>query len=146
VKGDKVAAHRTEVLREFPFPEDLGRYVTPSLAWNRMALRYKTLYFNEVVTHVDYQSGGLTDRSLVVRVTSPRAARLYHREFINMGRALPFDIALRNYANYVRYSLHVGAGLKAQVLGAPSWLLWAASLPVGVALYARDRTVMRRRG
>jgi hypothetical protein len=146
VTGDKVAAHRTEVMRQFPFPENLGRYVTPALAWNRRALHYASRYVNEVLAYADYQPGGLSDKSTTVRVTSPKAARLYYQEFVSTGRPLPVDIGVRNYANYVRYSLHAGVGLREQILDVPSKLLWITSLPLGAALYVRDAVTLRRRG
>lgn len=144
VKGDKVAMHRTEVMKEFPFPEDLGRYVTKSLVWNRRALRYRSRYVNEILAYKEYQPGGMTARSEAVRVGSSRAARLYYKEFISTGRPLPVDVALRNYANYVRYSLHEGVALKDQARDAPSNLLWALSVPLGAGLYLRDGRAPRQ--
>jgi hypothetical protein len=55
-------------------------------------------------------------------------------------------MGVRNYANYVRYSLHAGLGLREQMLDVPSKLLWLTSLPIGAALYARDTVTLRRRG
>lgn len=146
VKGDKVAVHRTEVMREFPFPEDLGKYVTPALVWNRRALRYASRYVNEIFAYTEYQPGGLSAESIAVRMGSPKAARIYYKEFISMGRPLPIDIALRHYANYVRYSLHTGVGWRKQIQDTPSALLWAASFPVGAGIYLRDKITLRRRG
>ncbi|MEA3312456.1 MAG: glycosyltransferase family 2 protein [candidate division WOR-3 bacterium] len=146
VKGDNIAAHCTEVMREFPFPEDLGKYVTPGLVWNRRALRYASRYVNEIFAYTEYQPGGLSDKIVVNRAKAPDAARLYYKEFISMGRPLPIDIALRNYANYVRYSLHAGIALRKQILDAPSELLWSISFLLGASLYLRDRITLRRKG
>jgi glycosyltransferase involved in cell wall biosynthesis len=145
VGGDKIAAHRTEVMRQFPFPEDLGDYVTKSLVWNRRALRYSSRYVSEVLAHKDYRPGGMSDRSTVVRVTSPVAARLVYQEFVSAGRPLPVDIAIRNYANYVRYSLHAGVTVKEQIADVPSKLFWWVSFPVGAGFYFKDRLVLWRK-
>lgn len=144
VKGDKVAAHRTEVMKEFPFPEDLGKYVAPALVWNRRALRYASRYVNEVLAYKEYQSGGLSDKIVINRAKAPEAAQLYYKEFISMGRPLPIDIALRNYANYVRYSLHAGVALRKQILDIPSKTLWSTSFLLGAGLYLRDRITLWR--
>jgi glycosyltransferase involved in cell wall biosynthesis len=145
VKGDKIAAHRTEVMREFPFPENLGRYVTPALVWNRRALRYLARYVNEVLAYTEYQPGGLSASSSAIRMESPKAAHLYYKEFISTGRPLPIDIALRNYANYARYSFHANVGLRRQLSDAPSGFLWLSSLPLGIALFLRDTMTLRKR-
>lgn len=145
VKGDKVGAHRTEVMREFPFPEDVGEYVTKSLVWNRRALHYATRYVNEVLLYKDYQPHGMTAKSMAVRVGSPEAARLYYKEFVSAGRVLPIDIAVHKYANYVRYSLHADINLRKQILDVPSNLLWCISLPLGAAVYFRDGIALWKR-
>ena len=36
VRSDKKGMFRTEVLREFPFPEELGRFVDEGIVWNRI--------------------------------------------------------------------------------------------------------------
>jgi hypothetical protein len=144
VKGDKIGFHRTEVAREFPFPEGLGEFVAEALAWNRRSLRYATRYVNEVLAYKDYRPGGVSARINLVRARSARAARLYYQEFVSLGRPLPLDIALRNYANYVRYSLHEGVVLAEQPAGLPSRRFWLASLPLGMGLYLRDKIALQR--
>lgn len=143
VKGDKIGAHRAEVMREFPFPEDLGRYVTKSLVWNRRALHYASRCVNEVLAYKEYQPGGMSAQSMLVRVMSPKAARLYYKEFISMGRPLPVDIVLRNYINYVRYSLHAGVPLREQILDVPSRLLWSTCFLPGAGVCLKDKLALR---
>jgi hypothetical protein len=111
--------------------------------WNRRALRYATRYVNEILAYKEYHSGGLSDKSIIVRMMSSQAARLYYQEFISMERPLPVDIALRNYANWIRYSLHEGIALREQIPRAPSKLLWSASFLLGAGLYIRDRLAWR---
>lgn len=41
VKGDKSEVFRTDVLREFPFPENMGKFVPEGLIWNRIAQSIK---------------------------------------------------------------------------------------------------------
>lgn len=143
-KGDHIGINRTEIMREFPFPEDLGRFVTESLVWHRIAQRYKQLYVNEVLGYKDYQSDGLSARTITIRATSPSAARCYYKEFVSMGRRLPVTVLAKNYANYVRFSLHGGVSPKEQLADLPSKLLWAITLPLGFALFVRDKWFIRK--
>jgi len=115
VKGDKFGMNRTEVLREFPFPEDLGRFVTESLVWNRIARKYQIRYVNEVFADAEYQPEGLTARSIEIRVQSNIAARTSYREVVELeGFYIPFFDRLRACAYYVHFSLHGKVPLQKQ--------------------------------
>lgn len=147
VRGDKAEVYRVDVLRAHPFPEDLGRFVTEGLVWNRIARRYRVRCVNEVVAFADYQSGGLSAQSVQLRAGAPRAARLYYGELLGVDRALPLDVVARAAANHARFSLHAGSPPWAgRPVKAGRWrrLVYAVSFPVGVALYLRDRRVLRR--
>lgn len=56
-----------------------------------------------------------------------------------LPHAIPLRRRLRSHANYVRFSFHAGAGLQEQIAMAPSKTVWIAVLPLGLALYIRDR-------
>jgi len=140
VDGDKAGFLRTDIMGQFPFPEDLGSgFVPESLVWNRIALQYSTRFFNEVVMISDYQPDGLSARSVQLRMRTPLAARQYYLEFVAIKRLIPIDITLRYYSNYVRYSLHGDVSFKKQFASVPSKSLYVASLPLGWALYLLDR-------
>ena len=142
--GDAQGMLRTEVMREFPFPEDLGRFVAESLIWNRMARRYRTRYVNEVFAHKEYRPDGLTAGGRRHQVESSAAALLFQKELLSGHWPLPPRVKLRLYANYVRHSLHERIGPVRQRAGAPSKLWWALTAPIGLALYARDRWEITR--
>lgn len=147
VKGDKCEVWRKDVLQRFPFPEDLGRFVTEALVWNRIAHHYKLRFVNEVWKITEYQEEGLTARSLALRASSPHAARLYYKEFAESNRSdIPTLRRLREYANYTRFSLHGNVSLVCQAGDVKYKALWALAAPVGVMLYLRDRSRLRKRG
>jgi glycosyltransferase involved in cell wall biosynthesis len=143
ITGDKRGFLRAEVLREFPFPEDLGKFVTEGLIWNRMALRYKTRFVNEVWGLADYQLDGLSAGGEQLRANSPLAARLYYQELLASGRRLPLRVAFRTSANVIRYSLHASGRLPpwhtSSVPGVPRLVAAGA----GFALYIRDKLSQR---
>lgn len=144
VQGDKFGMNRTDVLRQFPFPEGLGKYVTPSLVWNRIARKYKTRFVNEVFAFKEYQPGGLSARSVEIRISSNKAARLYYKEFAEIGELhVPFIDRLKACANYVRFSLHGQVPLSKQFTDIGVKLCWLLAFPVGFGVYLMDRMMMK---
>ena len=72
VAGDLSEVFRTDVMREFPFPEIEGEKFCPEvLVWNRIARKYKLRYFNEAIYVAEYQPEGLTARIVEIRMKSP---------------------------------------------------------------------------
>src|SRR5687767_5062754 len=49
VTGEKWGFHRTEVLRQYPFPEIRATHVPESVVWGKIALRYSTRFVNDVL-------------------------------------------------------------------------------------------------
>ena len=82
VTGEKWGIHRTEVLRQFPFPDVDGSHVPEGIMWARIGRQFKTRYVNEVlrVYHTDQpsltRSGGLVVNPLVGRLERDRQAAL----------------------------------------------------------------------
>lgn len=136
IKGDKKGFQRAEVLRRFPFPEDLGRFVTEGIVWNRISSHFKTRYINETWAVVEYRKDGLSANSMLARVKSPDAASTYYRDFLCNKTDLPFSFRFRNSANLWRFSLHARRWSK--LVGVPIAYL-VLSLPLGLALYVRDK-------
>ncbi len=105
VKGDMREVFRTEVMREFPFPEFEGERFCPEiLVWNRIARKYKLRVFDKVIYLCDYLEGGLTDRITEVRKQSPRATCLCYKEM--MALPIPLKYRLRALLNYLRFSIY----------------------------------------
>ena len=55
IKDEMWLCIRTDVMREYPFPEIEVRYFPEAIVWTKIARRYKTLYVNEML-HV-YMAG-----------------------------------------------------------------------------------------
>ncbi len=140
VHGDKAGFLRTDIMRQFPFPEDLGSgWVPEALVWNRIALQYSTRYFNEMVMIRDYQPDGISAKSIELRMRTWLAARQYYLEFVAIKRVMPIDITARYYSNYVRYSLHGNISFKTQIASVPSKAFYVTSAPLGWALHLLDK-------
>jgi glycosyltransferase involved in cell wall biosynthesis len=138
VEGEKSGILRTEVMQQFRYPEELGKYVPESLVWNRIAKNYKTRFVNEVLTVKEFQPGGITCDGRLIQLRNTRAFLLCCKELMALGGRLPFDPRVRAYANYVRHSLHQGISLRQQVAEAPSKVLLCLCYPLGLYLKATD--------
>lgn len=145
IGGDSVGLYRTDVLRDHPFPEDLGRFVTEAIVWYRIAARYRARFVDEVLLVKEYQPGGLSDRLGATRalVEASPSLLVYHRELLGYDRPMPRGERVRSYANVVRHALHAGRDPRVELRGTPSRSLRLVALPLGVALYRRDRHRLR---
>lgn len=143
-RADHWGFHRTEVLRQFPFPDDPSmRFVPESIVWRAIARKYQTRYVNEALLIVMTDGGG--------RLTQAQAKNVAPGKALHYGGVLnddidwlfvaPLDIAW-GAAQFARFSWHSGAGLGVQfkkVRGLRSKAIWFAMLPLGFAQYQRDR-------
>jgi hypothetical protein len=86
VLGDKVGMYRTEVLRSYPFPENLGPFVPESIVWNRIAMQYRGRYINEVLGYKEYLPSGLSARTLRDTVKASRAYAVYLQQVLALCR------------------------------------------------------------
>jgi glycosyltransferase involved in cell wall biosynthesis len=64
VRGDKSLAYKTDILKEYPFPEKEGLiYIKEDVVIHQMAKRYKVLCVNIPTQIVSYQQEGLSKSS-----------------------------------------------------------------------------------
>lgn len=142
VTGEKWGFHRTDVLREFPFPDLGATYVPESVVWGRIARRYATRFVNDVLRI--YYTGA---PSLMFGHAPSRNAvggRLQHLTVLNEQldylRNAPVEF-FASAAHYARFSFHLGAPIGRQfkaIETAGGRLLWSLAAPTGWMLYRRD--------
>jgi len=151
VDGDKIGFTRIEVMREFPFPEDVtgavklsAIYMPESLVWHRMGRKYPTRFVNEVFAIKEYQRGGITDRGRLIHIENAKATLLYIYEVLTCGRRLPLKHTIKYYSNYIRYSLHEKLALREQMAKVPAKPFFLACLPLGSLLWTRDQRLLQR--
>ncbi len=99
--AERWGINRTDVLREFPFPEG-ERFVPEGLIWNRISRKYATRFINEALRIFEYSSGGLTASITKQRMESPKATILYYRELL-LSPA-PIFVRMKAGLNYCRFS------------------------------------------
>ena len=102
VVGDMLEVFRTSVMREIPFPEINGeKFVSEALVWNRIACKYQLRVFHEIVYYRDYLDGGLTDKIVKIRMTSPIASMMTYAELNSYD--IPFVSKVKAAINYWRF-------------------------------------------
>jgi glycosyltransferase involved in cell wall biosynthesis len=144
VTGDNAGMNRIDVLRRFALPENAGEVFVPeAVVQNRIARHYKTRYFDEVLEIRDFQRGGLTDRSRLIRSENVTGSLQYYGELLTMRDRLGLRARIRASANFTRYSLHGGRRIW-QTRGDIDIWTWMLSLPAAVVLWAGDGWAKRK--
>lgn len=135
VKGDMAEVFRTEILREYPFPEIQNeRFCPEAVVWNRISLKYKLRYFNEKIYLCDYLQDGLTAKIVKIRMNNPKASKICYSELYKMP--IPFDQKLKAAINYWRFALCSKEKFadKVKQIGWVSLLLF----PLGLMFHLKD--------
>jgi len=145
VRGEKWGFTRTDVMREFPFPEEFKRTLVPeNLVWRPIGRKYKTRFINEPlrIYYCDqpgYMRGG-------PRVKYPFGGRMENLYYLNEELPYWFKYAplefLRATVNYSRFSFHLGIKLYKQFedlhyLAAKAILMMVS--PLAYLVYVRDK-------
>jgi glycosyltransferase involved in cell wall biosynthesis len=145
VHGEKWGFLRLDVLRQFPFPEDCtGNFIPESYVWSQVSQNHKTRHVNEQL-----RIYWMDAPSLVHGRPDPARNADGHRRMFGMVlnleakyvRAAPARL-FRVAVQFSRFSLLHGTGLAQQWQslrpGLPR-LLWLLGLPLGAALFMRDK-------
>lgn len=134
VMGDLAEVFRTQVLREYPFPEIAGeRFCPEALVWNRIAQKYKLRYFNEVIYFRDYLKGGLTDKIVKIRMESPLASIIHYSELNSYN--IPLGQKLKASINYWRFWFCLKQKHKLPVISK----IWVWTMPIGFLMHLSDK-------
>jgi len=103
--GDRWGANRTDVLKNFPFPEISGeKFIPEGIVWNRMSQLYKARFINKKLLIHEYLPDGLSVSSIKLRAQNPIGARLYYKELSVLN--IPIWQKVKALVNYIRFSLH----------------------------------------
>ncbi|NBC57061.1 MAG: glycosyltransferase [Bacteroidetes bacterium] len=137
VTGDLAEVFKTEVLRQFPFPEISGEKFCPeALVWNRIAQQYQLKYFNKSIYTADYQPEGLTSKIVKIRMRSSIASMLHYAELASYP--IPIKEKLKAGINFWRFSFNSSKSFtqKYKQLGQ---LFGIVLLPFGFIMYLNDK-------
>lgn len=140
VAGDLSEVFRTDVIREFPFPEIEGEKFCPEvLVWNRIARKYKLRYFNEAIYIAEYQPEGLTARIVEIRMKSPTATTICYAEMVSLD--IPFKDKVKAAINYWRFRLCCKEKTPAVKIGRR----WKSMFFLGWMMHMKDLRMIRQK-
>lgn len=133
VTGDMKEVFRTEVLKEFPFPEIEGeRFCPEQLVWFRIAQKYKLHYFNKPIYIAEYQEGGITAGITRARMNSPIATMMCYAEL--NGYDVPFKQKVKAAINYWRFRFCAKGGKYPTINP-----LWSFVIPLAFVMHLKDK-------
>lgn len=146
VKGEKWGFQKTDIIKEYPFPEvENASFVSEDVVWNSIARKYKTRFINEVL-RIYYNNDCNTNQ---LTKTKPMKAALSYIPLLT--GVLNYDIRWIVYdplifykysANFIRYSLHSRESMLKRIKVIKpviSKLLLFIAMPIGVLLFIRDK-------
>lgn len=145
IQGDKAEVYRTDVLKEFPFPEIKGeRFVTEDIVYNQIALAgYKTIYINKPIKIIEYLEDGLTSRSYELSMKNPNGKMIIFNQYISM-KQIGIKRRIRSGFSYCRFGFLANKSITEQYKMANNKLIFLASIPVGYIIYIRDKIKNKR--
>lgn len=133
VTGDMKEVFRTDVLREFPFPEIKGEIFCPEdLIWNRIAKKYKLRNFNMIIYLAEYQNDGISAGITRARMNSPVASMMTYAELTQYD--IPHIQKVKAAINYWRFRL-CSHGKKDVKIA----FFWHLLAPFGLLMHLNDK-------
>ena len=106
VTGDKTMVFKTEILKEFSFPEIEGeKFVPEALVYNRISIKYKFLCVNVAIKRVEYLQDGISNNYFNICKRSPKAQILYYKELYELSPSLYNAAAYDLYCIYAKKSI-----------------------------------------
>lgn len=140
--GDKMSCFRTDLLKEFKFPVwPDERFATEALIFNRIEREHKTRFVNDILQIKEYLPGGLTDKSVLLRIKSPQATCTFYSELVSYSS--PGWPRLRAAINFMRFAFQAKRrSIWRLALNFPGW--YALALIPGLAAAIKDRLILRK--
>lgn len=117
VVGDKEMTFKTNVIKQYSFPDIQGeKFVPESLLFNRICKKYKFLCVNKPVQIVEYLEDGYSNNYFELAKKNPKANMLYYKELYEL------DKKLYNIAAYNMYSIYAKIGVIETIKSHPAKL------------------------
>lgn len=137
VTGDLVEVFKTQVLKEFPFPEiENEKFCPEALLWNRISEKYTLLFFNEGIYTTQYLPDGLTAKIVKIRMTSPIASMLTYSELEKKEISLLQKIKAN--INFWRFSFNSNYSFSKKMAQVGAFFS-LFGFPIGYAMYLKDK-------
>ena len=115
ITGDKTPVYKTEILKEYPFPEiENEKFVPEALVNNRISDKYDMICLNIPIKRVEYLADGYTNNYFNVCKKNPKGQIVYYKELYLK------QPTLYNAAAYDIYCIYAGMNVVKAVKEHPS--------------------------
>lgn len=136
--GDKCEVFKSEILKQYPFPEFEGEnFVSESVVWCKMSLDYKMKFMNKGVYICDYQTGGLSDGVHKRLFNNPKGASACYLSMSSKQVKLKYRI--KYTIAYTVYSLAAKIKLKQQFKQISSKFIYMITFMPSWFIYLRKK-------
>lgn len=117
--GETTLMYRTDILRQFPFPETEGeKYVPEDYIYDKIDAEYEYLVLDRILTVCELVSEGYTDSVRQLKENNKQAWYLYYEQ---RARITPMSVLKIKYLSFYRlYAKMAGHPLK-EAEGIPAW-------------------------
>jgi glycosyltransferase involved in cell wall biosynthesis len=131
-KGDAMLIYRSEILKQYPFPQiDGEKFVPEAYLYDQVDANYDLLLLNEVLYKCEYLQDGYTHSFKKVILQNPKGYSLFYAH--RMTIAHNFYLKYRSAALYILGNLLAG---NLNVLKhAPRKFMTIAAFPAGLLIY-----------
>jgi glycosyltransferase involved in cell wall biosynthesis len=133
-RGETTLMLRTEVLREFPFPEIEGeKFITAAIVYDQIDIKYKFLLFPCYTQKCEYRIDGYTNNLSLYNWNNPKGYRLFYHQRLRLGIGNRY----KNLVDYIFYSVIVCDGQTIKMSAFPG--LTILFFPLGVLKYIKKK-------
>lgn len=141
VKGDKALLFTTNVMKEFPFPEEEGiKFIMEEVVWTNISKKYKVLCLNKPLMIREYLEDGLTKSNLNEGIAKGQA--LSYIYLINQKCYTINEnpkLFIKKYINLSRFSLIGKVNYFKKINKFEDRLMYIILFPIGYLMYLKNR-------
>lgn len=141
--GDKCEVFKSNVLKQYPFPEFEGEnFVSESTVWCKISLDYKMKFMNKGVYICEYQVGGLSDDVHKRLFNNPKGASACYLSM--SGKQTKLKYRIKYTIAYTVYSLAAKIKLKQQFKRISSKFIYMLTFIPSWFIYLHKKRRFRR--
>ena len=131
-RGEKLVIHRTDILRQYPYPQFAGEnFLGESYVYNQIDEKYKMSVMNDAVYWFDYQNDGLSRDFRRLYRDNPQGFYLIYAQNSRYLTNVPEK--LKNAAHLDALAIRLGK----RVIDKPDRFWRLMALPLGIFMYLK---------
>ncbi len=104
--GDKAEVFKTNILKEYPFPEyEKEKFLPEDIVWMQMSWKYKMVHINKCIYISEYLEGGLTKLGRDMKKKSPKGMILRSNIYLDT-KGLGTGVYIKMMLLYIIYGYY----------------------------------------